>query len=118
MNEKRGTTSLFRRSGLPPGLLEEERGTVAVIAAITQPVLVGAMGLGAETGYWYLKQQKLQHAADVAAHAAAVRYRAGDLKRALETTASRIATASGHAPGSLALGSETGAGGSRKGRSS
>ncbi|MCO5965397.1 pilus assembly protein TadG-related protein [Sinorhizobium meliloti] len=114
MNEKLGTTSAFRRSGLPPGLLKDERGTVAVIAAITLPVLVGAMGLGAETGYWYLEQRKLQHAADVAAHAAAVRYRAGDLKPALETTANRIATASGHRPGSLALGSEAGTGGSHK----
>ncbi|ACP22268.1 hypothetical protein NGR_b08120 (plasmid) [Sinorhizobium fredii NGR234] len=114
MNEKLGTTNSRRRSGLPRGWLKDESGTVAVIAAVTLPVLVGAMGLGAETGYWYLKDRKLQHAADVSAHAAAVRYRAGDQKPALETTAKRIAMASGYSPGSLSVSTGAGAGGSHK----
>ncbi|CAN7642031.1 pilus assembly protein TadG-related protein [Pararhizobium sp. LjRoot235] len=79
-------------------LQEDERGAVAVIAAILFPVVIGAMGLGAETGYWYLKDRKLQHAADVSAHAAAVRYRAGDSQPGLETAALRIASASGYLP--------------------
>ena len=48
-------------------------GGVAAIVAITSPVLIGAMGLGGEAGYWYLTQRKVQNAADVAAHAAALR---------------------------------------------
>ncbi|WP_027998854.1 pilus assembly protein TadG-related protein [Sinorhizobium arboris] len=85
--------------------LADERGTVAVIAAVAFPVLVGAMGLGAETGFWYLKQRKLQHAADVAAHAAAGRLRAGDQRSALEATATQIASKSGYSPsaGTLAI---------------
>ncbi|MCA1491291.1 hypothetical protein I6F11_10180 [Ensifer sp. NBAIM29] len=91
---------------LPRRWRRDERGTVAVIAAISFPVLVGAMGLGAETGYWYLKHRKLQHAADVSAHAAAVRLRAGDGKPALEATAKLIASQSGYSPtaGTLAIG--------------
>jgi Flp pilus assembly protein TadG len=53
-------------------------GAVAVIVAITAPVLIGAMGLGSEAGYWYLTQRKVQSAADTAAHGAARRMAAGD----------------------------------------
>ncbi len=91
---------------LPRRWRKDERGTVAVIAAITFPVVVGAMGLGAETGYWYLKQRKLQHAADVSAHAAAVRLRAGDQRSALEVAAKHVASESGYSPaaGTLTIG--------------
>ncbi|WEX90757.1 pilus assembly protein TadG-related protein [Sinorhizobium garamanticum] len=94
--------------------MKDEGGTVAVIAAIAFPVLVGAMGLGAETGYWFLEKRKLQHAADVSAHAAAVRFRAGDQQGALEATARRIASASGYIPGSLTVSTQHGLGGSSK----
>lgn len=72
-----------------------DSGAIAVVAAIAFPVLVGAMGLGAEAGYWYLTQRKLQHAADVSAHAAAVRKRAGDSGSSVETAALEVAKASG-----------------------
>lgn len=48
-----------------------EAGAVAVIVALMMPVLVGAMGLGAETGYWYVTQRSLQNSADAAVHGAA-----------------------------------------------
>ncbi|MCZ4094249.1 pilus assembly protein TadG-related protein [Sinorhizobium psoraleae] len=102
-----------RRTGASR-FIKDEGGTVALIAAIAFPVLVGAMGLGAETGYWFLERRKLQHAADVSAHAAAVRFRAGDQQAMLETTARRIASASGYTPGSLAVGTQQGLGGSTK----
>jgi len=75
-----------------------DSGAIAVVAAIAFPVLIGAMGLGAEAGYWYLAQRKLQHAADVSAHAAAIRKRAGDDQRGLEVAALHVAQASGFAP--------------------
>nr|WP_245181818.1 pilus assembly protein TadG-related protein [Sinorhizobium mexicanum] len=103
----------LRRAGIRR-FIKDEGGTVAVIAAIAFPVLVGAMGLGAETGYWFLEERKLQHAADVSAHAAAVRFRAGDQQGALETTARRIASASGYTPGSLTVNTQQGLGGSTK----
>ncbi|MEM1163421.1 MAG: pilus assembly protein TadG-related protein [Pseudomonadota bacterium] len=65
-------------------------GGVAAIVAITSPVLIGAMGLGGEAGYWYLTQRKVQNAADVAAHAAALRSNAGDTGAALQGIAEYV----------------------------
>ena len=73
----------------------DKSGSTAVIAAIVFPIVVGGMGLGAETGYWYLSQRKLQHAADVSAHAAGARIRAGDTKTQIDAAALNIATVSG-----------------------
>lgn len=70
-------------------------GAVGILAAFLFPVLIGGAGLGAETGYWYFKQRDLQHAADVAAHAAGVRKRAGDSKTKIDAAALRMASASG-----------------------
>ncbi|EHK78656.1 hypothetical protein SM0020_06912 [Sinorhizobium meliloti CCNWSX0020] len=104
-----------RRQGFARRFLTAEGGAVAVIAAVAFPVLVGAMGLGVESGYWYLEKRKLQHAADVSAYAAAVRHRAGDQQSALETTARRVAGGSGFSPGSLTVSTAPGsAGGSNK----
>ncbi|MDX0891674.1 hypothetical protein GOE07_12220 [Sinorhizobium medicae] len=91
--------------------LKAEGGAVAVIAAVAFPVLVGAMGLCAETGYWYLEKRKLQHAADVSAYAAAVRHRAGDQQSALEAAARRVAGGSGFSPGDLTLSTASAAAG-------
>jgi len=44
---------------------------VAVLVALALPVLVGSMGLAAETSYWYVHQRGMQNAADAAAIAAA-----------------------------------------------
>ena len=42
-----------------------------VLVALAMPVLVGTMGLAAETSYWYVHQRGMQNAADAAAIAAA-----------------------------------------------
>jgi hypothetical protein len=87
-------------------LLSDTSGATVVIAAILFPVLIGAMGLGTEAGYWYLTQRKLQHAADVSAHAAAVRKRAGDAKSGMQAAAAHIARESGlPATGTIAVNS-------------
>lgn len=65
-------------------------GGVAVMTAILSPVLIGGMGLGAETGYWYLSQRTVQHAADVGAHAAAMRKVSGDLASEYEATTTYV----------------------------
>ncbi len=71
-------------------------GATAVIAAILFPVVVGGLGLGAETGYWYLSQRKLQHAVDVSAHAAGARLRADDTDEQIIAAAERVASQSGY----------------------
>lgn len=79
-------------------LLREETGAAVVVAAILFPVVIGGMGLGVETGYWYLTQRKVQHAADVSVHAAAGRKRAGDDIAAMQAAAQQVATTTGHSP--------------------
>lgn len=73
----------------------DSRGSVAITAALLMPVMVLGMGLGAETGYQYMTQRKLQHAADLAAHAGGVRLRAGDAKSAIDAAALHVATSAG-----------------------
>jgi Putative Flp pilus-assembly TadE/G-like len=51
--------------GFARDLQSDQSGAAAVVIAIVFPILVGGMGLGAETGYWYVTQRKLQHAVDV-----------------------------------------------------
>ncbi len=72
----------------------DRSGGVVVFVALAMPVLVGGMGLGAETGYRYYNQRVLQHAADFAAHAGAVRKFKGDTKAAIDTAALNVAVSS------------------------
>ena len=72
-------------------------GSVAIMTALLMPVLVLGMGLGAETGYTYMTQRNLQHAADLAAHTGGVRLRAGDSPEAIHAAALHVATAAGFA---------------------
>jgi hypothetical protein len=71
-------------------------GSTAVIMAIMFPVVVGGLGLGAETGYWYLTQRKLQHVADVSAYAAGARLRADDSDAKIVAAARYVARESGY----------------------
>ena len=73
-------------------LREDNRGGTAVLAAIMFPAVIGGFGLGAEAGYWYYTQRKIQHAADVSAHAAGIRKRTGDEAAVYEAVALDIAT--------------------------
>jgi hypothetical protein len=79
-------------------LRQDDNGAAAVFVAVLAPVVIGGMGLGAETGYWYYMQRKLQHAADVAAYGAGVRKRVGDAQPGLQNAALDNATKSGFSP--------------------
>lgn len=82
----------------------DRRGAVVILAAILFPVVIGGLGLWVETGYWYWMQRRVQHIADVSAHAAGVRIRAGDTKAQATAAARYIATQSGFpAAGSLTV---------------
>jgi hypothetical protein len=78
-------------------------GSVSIIAAFTLTAVVGGVALAAETGSWYMKQRKLQHAADVAAYSAAVRLLQGDTKAEMEPTVQHVAERSGFEPGAFTL---------------
>lgn len=72
-----------------------KKGNIAVMAALTMPVVIGGAGLGVETGYWYYQQLRLQQAADAAAFAAALEQRAGSNEDATLAKATAMATENG-----------------------
>jgi Flp pilus assembly protein TadG len=55
----------------PRGFLGDRSGVVVILVALAMPVLAGAMGLAAESSYWYVHKRGMQNAADAAAIAAA-----------------------------------------------
>jgi Flp pilus assembly protein TadG len=57
------------------GFLSDVRGNTAVFFGLSLPMLVGFIGLGSETGYWFWKQRQLQEAADIASHTGALKLR-------------------------------------------
>jgi Flp pilus assembly protein TadG len=72
----------------------DKKGSVLVYVALAMPVLVGGMGLGAETGYRYYNQRLLQHAADFAAHAGAVHKYKDENKAQIDLAALNVAESS------------------------
>ena len=84
-------------------LVADEAGAAAVVAAVVFPVVVGGIGLGGEVGYWYMKERQLQHAADISAHAAGTRKRAGDGEDEIVAAALNLASKSGFDPGAGTL---------------
>jgi Flp pilus assembly protein TadG len=52
-------------------LYHDQRGVVVLLVALGLPALIGAMGVAAESSYWYMHQRAAQNAADAAAIAAA-----------------------------------------------
>src|SRR4051812_6243513 len=59
---------------MKPTLHACRKGTVAVITAMTLPLLIGFTSLGVEVGHWYLAQRQMQGAADAGAISAAAQY--------------------------------------------
>lgn len=76
--------------------LADRRGGSAILLAISFPVLIGGLALGAEAGYWFLVQRSVQQAADLAAHAAVVNKRAGGDEAQMRDAALRVAAGSGY----------------------
>ncbi|ESR26994.1 Tad domain-containing protein [Lutibaculum baratangense] len=74
-------------------------GNVAVLTAVSLPVLLGFAGLGAETGYWYFEQRRLQSSADLSAYAGAVIARSGGSGEKIVAAATQEAEYLGLIPG-------------------
>jgi Flp pilus assembly protein TadG len=58
-------------TGALAGYCRDRRANVAMLFGFLAPVLIGALGVGMETSYWYQTQRDMQNAADEAAVAAA-----------------------------------------------
>lgn len=83
--------------------LNDERGNIAIIGALTFPLVVAGAGFGAETGFWYFSQTKLQQSADAAAYAATIEHRGGADIDAIRAAALSAATKNGFDSGSDVL---------------
>ena len=68
-------------------LFADERGVVAVYAAIAMPLLLGSVGLGVDVGLAYSARQAVQHQADAAAMAAALEIARGKTTDEVEAAA-------------------------------
>lgn len=77
--------------------LGRRRGTVAVMAAIATPIVVGFAGLGVEVSTWHANKRMLQTAADAAAMSGALERRSGGNAGAVRTVALREAGRNGYA---------------------
>src|SRR3954452_12219553 len=71
------------------------RGNIAVIFALTLPIVVGGAGLGVETSYWYYSSLKLQAVADAAAYAGALEKISGSDKPTI-ISAATLSAATNH----------------------
>jgi Flp pilus assembly protein TadG len=71
----------------------DNRGNVAVIAALILPLVISGAGFGVEVGYWRFDQVRLQQAADAAAYASAVVKRSGGSD--LVSAATNVANSNG-----------------------
>ena len=85
------------------GLCRATSANVAVVFALTLPVVVGAAGLGIETSYWYYSSLKLQATADAAAYAGALEEIAGSDTAAITTAATQSATDNGLSTGTVVV---------------
>jgi len=81
------------------GFFRNRRGNVATLFALLAPVMIGGLGLGAETSYWYYTDLRLQAAADAAAYAGAIEKRSGSDTATVDAAASSAAGQNGFLSG-------------------
>jgi Flp pilus assembly protein TadG len=63
MNTARNQSS---KKSLLNALRHDKRGASAIVIGVALPVIIGALGVGLDTGMWYLEKRKLQQMADTA----------------------------------------------------
>ncbi|WP_292386162.1 pilus assembly protein TadG-related protein [Mesorhizobium sp.] len=78
-------------------------GNVAIIFALTLPIVVGGAGLGVETSYWYYSSLKLQATADAAAYAGALEKIQGSSTATITAAATQSATDNGLGNGTITV---------------
>ncbi|WP_292261933.1 pilus assembly protein TadG-related protein, partial [Mesorhizobium sp.] len=78
-------------------------GNVAIIFALTLPIVVGGAGLGVETSYWYYSSLKLQATADAAAYAGALEKIQGSSTATITAAVTQSATDNGLGNGTITV---------------
>ncbi len=81
-----------------PGLADfvsDRRGVIAILLALTLPIMIGFIGLGVEVGMWFMFKRGLQTAADAAAIGGGHEVRSGSSSAAIASTAGAEAARNG-----------------------
>ena len=78
-----------------------------IMMAVVAPGLIGVVGLGVETGYWYHLQAEAQMAADVSAYAGAVTLRNGETATIAKAVAKEEAAELGFSSATKSCGFES-----------
>lgn len=78
-------------------LLADKSGGTTLLVALSTPVLVGALGVGVDTGAWYVEKQRVRQIADSAALGAARALATGLDKATATAFAQRDAARNGYA---------------------
>ena len=74
------------------GWRRTSRASVAVMAALLMPSMLGAAALATDASMWFLEQHRLQIAADAAAYAAALELSSSSMQSASPTSYTTVAT--------------------------
>ena len=72
-----------------------DKGNIAIMTALTMPLLVGSVSFGVEVAYWYHSDTVLQETADKTVYAAALELRAGSNYDKMKGAASTVASDNG-----------------------
>lgn len=96
LRKRRLRKTAFRDAG---ALRRDDNGAIAVLAALTTPLLLAAAALGAEGGYAYFKHISMQTASDMAAISGAVAYAANANPDVAKFEAAAVAASLGYVDG-------------------
>ncbi len=77
-------------------LRTDDRGSTTIMIALSAPVVVGALGVGVDTGAWYMEKRRVQQIADAAALGGARVLSTGQSVSTAQTVANRDAARNGY----------------------
>ncbi|MBZ9710479.1 pilus assembly protein TadG-related protein [Mesorhizobium sp. ESP7-2] len=85
------------------GICRDTYANVAIIFALSLPIVVGAAGFGIETSFWYYNSLRLQATADAAAYAGALEQISGSDKPTIVAAATQSAASNGLGSGTIVV---------------
>lgn len=91
------------KSKILASFYKDEDGVIAIIFAILLPIIVSALALGAETGYWYFAKGQLQQVADISVRTAAINLQSSVKIKDVRNAVDKIAKENGLADTGLLL---------------
>ena len=91
-------TSIWKLQAFARTIFGAKTGSITILLAVSLPILLGIIGVAAESAVWFELKRRAQTAADAAAVAGAIQRARGDSTNVL-TSAARAATQNGFTTG-------------------